>query len=248
MERMEFDLLFHWFVGIGVDAPAWDHSAISKNRDRLPEGKIVAKFLAGIFAQPQAKKLLSGDHFSVDGTVIEAWASMKSLKPREGSGEPPDADGCGGRNQDVDFKGEKCTNETHVSTTDSEARRFRKGAGKEAKLCFIGHSLMEIRSSLLVDARVTLISGLAERLAAIELIAPCADRPTAITLGADRNFDTADFVAEFREINVTPHMAWKTHSSIDGRATRHAGYAVSPRIRDADRGRRRLDKDDRRPR
>jgi hypothetical protein len=229
MERLEFDLLFRWFVGIGVDDPAWDHSVFSKNRDRLLEGEIAAKFLAGILAQPQIRKLLSTDHFSVDGTLIEAWASMKSFKPRDGGDSDPPAGG--GRNAEVDFKNQKRTNETHASTTDPEARLFRKGAGKEARLCFIGHSLMENRSGLLVDARVTLVSGHAERLAALEMITPYADRPTAITLGGDKNFDTADFVAELREINVTPHVARKKHSAIDGRTTRHPGYAVSQRIR-----------------
>ena len=230
MERLEFDLLFRWFVGIGVDDPAWDHSVFSKNRDRLLEGEIAAKFLAGILAQPQIRKLLSTDHFSVDGTLIEAWASMKSFKPRDGGGdsEPPAG---GGRNAEVDFKNQKRTNETHASTTDPEARLFRKGSGKEARLCFIGHTLMENRSGLLVDARVTLASGHAERLAALEMIAPYADRPRPITLGGDKNFDTADFVAELREINVTPHVARKKHSAIDGRTTRHPGYAVSQRIR-----------------
>ncbi len=229
MERLEFDLLFRWFVGLGVDDPAWDHSVFSKNRDRLLDGEIAARFLDAVLAQPKVKKLLSADHFSVDGTLIEAWASMKSFKPKDGD-EPPD-DGGGGRNKEVDFKGDKRTNETHASTTDPEARLFRKGAGKEAKLCFIGHSLMENRSGLVVDTRVTLVSGHAERLAALDMIEPYADRPTAITLGGDKNFDTADFVAELREINVTPHVAQKKHSAIDGRTTRHPGYAVSQRIR-----------------
>jgi transposase len=231
MERLEFDLLFRWFVGLGVDDPAWDHSVFSKNRDRLLEGEIAAKFLAAVLAQPKVKKLLSSDHFSVDGTLIEAWASMKSFKPKDGGDDKPDTDAGGGRNREVDFKGDKRTNETHASTTDPEARLFRKGAGKEAKLCFIGHSLMENRSGLVVDTRLTLASGRAERLAALDMIEPYADRPRPITLGGDKNFDTADFVAELREINVTPHVAQKKHSAIDGRTTRHKGYAVSQRIR-----------------
>jgi transposase len=231
MERLEFDLLFRWFVGLGVDDPAWDHSVFSKNRDRLLEGEVAAKFLGAVLAQPKVKKLLSSDHFSVDGTLIEAWASMKSFKPKDGGDEPPDADVGGGRNREVDFKGEKRTNETHASTTDPEARLFRKGAGKEAMLCFIGHSLMENRSGLVVDTRVTLVSGRAERLAALDMIEPYGDRPRPITLGGDKNFDTADFVAELREINVTPHVAQKKHSAIDGRTTRHPGYAISQRIR-----------------
>ena len=230
MERLEFDLLFRWFVGLGVDDPAWDHSVFSKNRNRLLEGEIAAKFLAAVLAQPKVTKLLSTDHFSVDGTLIEAWASMKSFKPKDGGDESPGGD-AGGRNAEVDFKGEKRTNDTHASTTDPEARLFRKGAGKEAKLCFIGHSLMENRSGLIVDTRVTLVSGRAERLAALEMIEPRADRPRPITLGGDKNFDAADFVADLREINVTPHVAQKKHSAIDGRTTRHEGYLVSQRIR-----------------
>ena len=136
MERLEFDLLFRWFVGLGIDDPAWDHSVFSKNRDRLLEGDIAAKFLAAVLAQPRVKKLLSTEHFSVDGTLIEAWASMKSFKPKDGSDEPP-ADG--GRNTEANFHGQKRSNETHASTTDPDARLYKKGPGKEAKLCFMGH-------------------------------------------------------------------------------------------------------------
>ena len=143
MERLEYDLLFRWFVGIGVDDAAWDHSVFSKNRDRLLEGDIAAKFLAAVLAQPKVKKLLSSEHFSVDGTLIEAWASMKSVKPKDGSGEPP-ARG-GGRNAEADFHGQKRSNVTHASSTDPDARLYRKGKGKETKLCFIGHGLMENR-------------------------------------------------------------------------------------------------------
>ena len=141
LERLEYDLLFRWFVGIGVDDAAWNHSVFSKNRDRLLEGDIAAKFLAAVLAQPEVKKLLSTDHFSVDGTLIEAWASMKSVKPKDGSGEPP-AQG-GGRNTEANFHGQKRSNDTHVSTTDPDARLYRKGQGKETKLCFMGHGLME---------------------------------------------------------------------------------------------------------
>ena len=157
MERLEYDLLFRWFVGIGVDDAAWDHSVFSKNRDRLLAGDIAAKFLAAVLAQPRVKKLLSTDHFSVDGTLIEAWASMKSVQPKEGSGEPP-AEG-GGRNAEADFHGQKRSNDTHASTTDPDARLYRKGQGKETKLCFIGHGLMENRHGLLVDACLTLADG-----------------------------------------------------------------------------------------
>jgi transposase len=231
MERLEYDLLFRWFVGIGIDDRAWDHSTFSKNRDRLLEGDIAAKFLAAILAQPRVKTLLSSDHFSVDGTLIEAWASMKSFKPRDGSDEPP-ADG--GRNGEANFHGQKRSNETHASTTDPDARLYKKGAGKEAKLCFIGHGLMENRSALLVDACLTPADGHAERVAGLHMIEPRADRSQAITLGADKAYDAEDFVNELRSMKVTPHVAQNTggrRSAIDGRTTRHGGYAVSQRIR-----------------
>ena len=245
MERLEYDLLFRWFVGIGVDDPAWDHSVFSKNRDRLLEGDIAAKFLAAVLARPRVKRLLSSDHFSVDGTLIEAWASMKSVRPKDGSDNPP-AEGCGlnqetgsaaarqGRNQEANFHGQKRTNETHASTTDPQARLYKKGKGKEAKLCFMGHGLMENRHGLLVDAGLTLADGHAERVAALHMIEPRADRPRAIRLGADKAYDTEDFVNELRSMGVTPHVAQNTggrRSAVDGRTTRHGGYAVSQRIR-----------------
>ena len=149
MERLEFDLLFRWFVGIGVDDAAWDHSTFSKNRDRLLEGDIAAKLVSAVLSQPRIKRLLSTDPSSVDGTLIEAWASMKSFKPKDGDEPPVDA---GGRNRETDFHGQKRSNDTHASTTDPEARLYRKGPGKEAKLCFMGHALMENRNGLLVDA------------------------------------------------------------------------------------------------
>lgn len=240
MERLEYDLLFRWFVGIGVDDAAWDHSTFSKNRDRLLEGDIAAKFLAAVLARPKVKKLLSTDHFSVDGTLIEAWASMKSVRPKacpgldpgDSSGKPPA--GGGGRNVEANFRGQKRSNETHGSTTDPDARLYRKGKGKETKLCFIGHGLMENRNGLLVDACLTFADGHAERVAALHMIEPRADRPRTITLGADKAFDTEDFVNELRSMNVTPHVAQNTSgrsSAIDGRTTRHGGYAVSQRIR-----------------
>src|ERR1700731_3659373 len=192
MERLEFDLLFRWFVGLGVDDPAWDHSTFSKNRDRLLEGEIAARFLSAVLAQPRVKRLLSTDHFSVDGTLIEAWASMKSFKPKAGgdSGEPPAS---GGRNAEVDFKGQKRSNETHQSTTDPEARLYRKGAGMEAKLAYLGHALMENRSCLIVNACLTPADGQAERTAALAMIEPLADRPTSVTLGADKGYDARVF-------------------------------------------------------
>jgi transposase len=232
MERLEFDLLFRWFVGIGVDDAAWDHSVFSKNRDRLLEGDIAAKFMRAVLEQPRVKRLLSTDHFSVDGTLIEAWASMKSFKPKDGSDEPPAERG--GRNGEADFHGEKRSNDTHASTTDPEARLYRKGRGKEAKLCYIGHALMENRNGLVVDACLTPADGHAERIAALHMIEPRADRPNAITLGADKAYDAEDFINELRAMNATPHVAQNTSgrcSAIDGRTTRHAGYAVSQCIR-----------------
>jgi transposase len=232
MERLEFDLLFRWFVGLGVDEPAWDHSTFSKNRDRLLAGDIAAQFLSKILAHPRVRRLLSTEHFSVDGTLVEAWASMKSFRPKDDPG-PPGGDG-GGRNLPVDFRGEKRSNATHASTTDPDAMLYRKGPGMEARLCFIGHGLMENRSGLLVDARLTRVSGHAERLAALEMIEPLADRPQAITLGADRGYDAAEFVEELRSLNVRPHVAQNVsgrRSAIDRRTTRHASYTASLRAR-----------------
>jgi transposase len=237
MERLEFDLLFRWFVGLGVDDAAWDHSTFSKNRDRLLEGDVAARFLTAVLAQPRVKRLLSSDHFSVDGTLIEAWASMKSFKPKQASGNPSGGSSPGhggGRNAEADFRDEKRSNDTHASRTDPEAKLYRKGRGKEAKLCFMGHGLMENRNGLMVDACLTEADGHAERIAALHMIEPRADRPRPITLGADKAYDTADFVNELRSMRVTPHVAQNDagrSSAIDGRTTRHAGYDVSQRIR-----------------
>jgi transposase len=236
MERLEFDLLFRWFVGLGVDEPVWDHSSFSKNRDRLLDGDIAAKFLAAVLAQPRVKRLLSSEHFSVDGTLIEAWASLKSFKPRQAPGGDDGGDDRrdGGRNAAADFKGEKRSNATHASTTDPDAMLYRKGPGMEARLCFIGHGLMENRSGLIVGTRLTRVSGHAERLAALDLIAPHGDRPRAITLGADKGYDAKDFVMELRELNIRPHVAQNSsgrRSAIDRRTTRHPGYAASQRLR-----------------
>ena len=230
VERIDFDLLFRWFVGLGVDDPVWDATTFSKNRDRLLAGEVATKFLAAVVAHPKVKRLLSGEHFSVDGTLIEAWASPKSFRPKDGSGNPPDP----GRNGERDFHGEQRRNDTHASTTDADAQLYRKGRGKEAKLCFMGHALMENRNGLIVGAVGTRASGHAERLAALHLLEPYAERPKPITLGGDKGYDTRDFVAELREINVTPHVAQNSNgrrSAIDGRTTRHPGYAISLRIR-----------------
>jgi transposase len=231
MERLDYDLLFRWFVGIGVDDAVWEHSTFSKNRERLLDGDIAAKFLGAVLARPRVKKLLSSEHFSVDGTLIEAWASMKSFRAKDGSDEPPAG---GGRNAEADFHGRKRSNETHASTTDPDARLYRKGPGKEAKLCFMGHGLMENRSGLLVEACLTRADGHAERVAALAMIEPRADRPRTLTLAGDKGYDIEDFVNELRSMNVTPHVAQnvsRRRSAIDGRTTRHPGYAVSQRIR-----------------
>ena len=230
VERIAFDLLFRWFVGLGVDDPVWDATTFTKNRDRLLEGDIAHRFLAAVLVRAQVKALLSGEHSSVDGTLLEAWASTKSFRAKDGSGPPADP----GRNGVQDFRGEKRSNETHASTIDPDARLYRKGRGKEAKLCFMGHALMENRHGLIVGAVTTRASRHAERLAAVALVTPHADRARAITLGGDKGFDTQDFVADLREINVTPHVArndTRRRSAIDGRTIRHPGYAVSLRIR-----------------
>ena len=239
MERLEYDLLFKWFVGLGVDDAVWDHSTFSKNRDRLLAGEIAARFLAAVLAQPRVKRLLSSEHFSVDGTLIEAWASMKSFKPTQPPERGTPAGDGSGRNASVDFRGEKRSNDTHRSTTDPDAMLYRKGPGMEAKLCFIGHGLMENRSGLIVDTRLTRVSGHAERLAALELIEPYADRPRAITLGADRGYDAADFVEELRTMNVRPHVARNVsgrRSAIDRRTTR---MPATPRASACENGSRR---------
>ena len=229
MERLDFDLLFRWFVGLGIDDPVWDHSTFSKNRDRLLAGDVAAGFLATLLDRPTVRGLLSSEHFSVDGSLIQAWASMKSLRPKDGDDDPPG----GGRNPSRDFRGERGSNATHASTTDPDALLYRKGQGMEARLCFVGHVLMENRSGLVVDAELTRASGHAERLAALAML----DRlPTQgpTTLGADRGFDARDFVMELRERRVTPHVAQNTsgrRSAIDGRTTRHPGYAHSQRAR-----------------
>ena len=182
MERLEFDLLFRWFVGLGVDDAVWDHSTFSKNRDRLLEGEIAAKFLAAMLAQPQVNRLLSSDHFSVDGTLIEAWASIKSFRRKDGGDD--DRQGCG-RNAERNFHKEKRSNETHQSTTDPEARLYKKGDGQPAKLCYMGHALMENRHGLAVGGGISQATGTAERETALELIDGRRRRRRRITLGAD---------------------------------------------------------------
>ena len=229
MEQLDYNLLFRWFIGLGIDDPTWDVTVFTKNRDRLLDGDIAKAFLAAVLSRPEVRALLSDEHFSVDGTLIQAWASMKSFRPKDGSGEPP----APGRNGERDFHGEKRSNATHASTSDPEARLFRKGKGKEARLCFMGHALMENRHGLVVDGRVSVASGTAERDEARGMVAALPGRQR-ITLGADKHFDTRGFVADMRGLNVTPHVAQNTanrRSAIDGRTTRHPGYALSQRAR-----------------
>jgi transposase len=229
MEQLQYNLLFRWFVGLSLDDEIWDETVFTKNRERLIEGDIAKKFMAAVLDQEAVKALLSDEHFSVDGTLIEAWASMKSFRPKDGSGEPP----APGRNGERDFHGEKRSNETHASTTDPDARLYRKGPGQPAKLAYLGHVLMENRHALVVDTRLTLATGTAEREAALEMVGDCPGSHR-ITLGADKAYDVAEFVADLRNLNVTPHVAQNTtnrRSAIDRRTTRHTGYTVSQRVR-----------------
>ena len=236
MERMEFDLLFRWFVGLGVDDRAWDHSSFTKNRDRLLDGEIVPKFLAAVLAQPRVRRLMSSAHFSVDGTLIEAWASIKSFRRIDGGDNDPQG---GGRNAERSFRKEKRSNETHRSTTDPEARLYKKSDGQPARLCYMGHALMENRHGLAVDGTLTLATGTAEREATLTLL---ERRLTGrrITLGADKAYDVASFIDALRERAVTPHIAvngsvtktgHRRRSAIDGHTIRYPGYAVSQRKR-----------------
>jgi transposase len=230
MEQLDYNLLFRWFVGLAMDAPIWDVTVFTKNRERLLDGDVAVRFMAAVLGQPRIRALLSDDHFSVDGTLIEAWASLKSFKPKSDDREEPP--GSGGRNAERDFHGEKRRNDTHASTTDPDARLFRKGRGKEARLCHMGHLLMDNRHGLIVDALITPASGTAEREAALTMLGRQPGRHRA-TLGADKGYDAADFVAAVRDLNVTPHLAQNTsrRSAIDRRTTRHAGYALSQRVR-----------------
>ena len=239
MEQLDFNLLFRWFVGLGLDDGVWDATVFCKNRDRLLEAEISAKVLAGIVTHPQVRPLLSREHFSVDGTLIEAWASMKSFRPKDG----PDDDPGPGRNAEGDFRGEKLSNQSHESTTDPEARLYRKGDGKESRLCYMGHALMENRNGLVVGGGATQASGTAEREHALEEIDRNRGGPLAagrITLGGDKAFDVTSFVGGLRERRITPHITIDGHltktgkrrkTAIDRRTTHHPGYEVSLKCR-----------------
>jgi len=230
MEEIDYSVLFRWFVGMNMDEPVWDVTVFTKNRDRLLDGDVAREFLCEVVKQAQEKKLTSDEHFTVDGTLVEAWASLKSFQQKDGKNPPPDDPG----NPTVDFHGEKRSNETHESTTDPDALLARKGNGKEAKLSYNGNLLVENRNGLIITAELFQANGTAERDAALVMLErlPGDQR---VTVGADKAYDTKDFLAECRNIKVTPHVAQNVKrsggSAIDQRTTRHAGYAISQKKR-----------------
>jgi transposase len=230
MEQLEYNLLFRWFVGLNMDEPVWDVTVFTKNRTRLLEADVATRFFTLVIEEARSLNLMSDEHFTVDGTLLEACASLKSFKKiDEKSSAPPDDPG----NPTVDFHGEKRSNQTHVSTTDPDALLARKGAGKEAKMSYSGHVLMENRNGLVADVEVLQANGTAERDAALVMIEAIPGDHT-VTVGADKNYDTKDFVAETRNLNATPHVSQNNKnrkSAIDGRTTRHAGYAISQQKR-----------------
>jgi transposase len=261
MEQMQYNLLFRWFVGLGIDDSVWVPTVFSKNRDRLLTTEMSRMVMAAILSHREVAPLLSDEHFSVDGTLIKAWASMKSFQPRE-EGSPPDNEEPGGpstqdaaadsqpgqtqhetepmtrpnhrnRNVEVDFKGEKRSNATHVSITDPDARLYKKSPGTGAVLCFMGHALMENRHGFVVQGDLTQVDGYAERRAALDMVHRHSPGSTRrLTLGADKGYDSTDFIANLRQACVTPHVAQKSrYSAIDGRTARHEGYALSQKHR-----------------
>jgi len=229
-ERLNYDLLFKWFLDMRIDQPAFDASTFSKNRRRLLDHDVAEEFFAAVVRQAKLRRYTSSEHFSVDGTLLEAWASHKSFKPKDGPPTDPPA----GRNAESDFHGQKRSNTTHASTTDPESRLYRKSAGAPAKLCFMGHTLMEHRNALIVDMELTPADGYAERDAAIAMLDRLPARTRRRTVAADKAYDTRDFVARTRQRGFTPHVAQNTSnrsSAIDARTTRHAGHTISQRIR-----------------
>ena len=226
-EQLGYNMLFRWFVGLSVDNEPWDHSTYTKNRDRLIEHEVIRELFTQVLDQAKAKGLLSSEHFSVDGTLIRAWASHKSFVPKDGAPPPPSSGSRG--NPEVDFKGHKRTNDTHASKTDPDSKLFTKSAKAGAIPCYMGHALTENRNGLVVDTRLTPASGTAEREAALEMLSELPGESRK-TVGADKAYDIAPFVEGCREINVTPHVAQNTSgraSRIDERTTRHAGYLLS---------------------
>lgn len=224
-EQLQYNLLFKWFLDLNVTDPAFDASTFSKNKERLLEHDVAQQFFQQVVEEAHRRRLLSWEHFSVDGTLLEAWASMKSFRPQGGAPSGP-----GGKNPTVDFRGERRSNATHASTTDPEARLARKGLGREARLCFAGHVLMDNRHGLVVDLRVTQATGTAEREAALEMLDQVGGA-RRITVGADKNYDTGEFVRRCREMNITPHVARRKWSRVDGRTIRHPAYGMSQRAR-----------------
>jgi transposase len=231
MEQLQYNLLFRWFVGLSMDDPVWDATTFSKNRERLLAGDIADAFFREVVAEAAAAGLVSDEHFTVDGTLLEAWASQKSFRRRDTPVDPPDDPG----NPTINFRGEQRKNDTHQSTTDPDARLYKKSTGAEAKLAYLGHLLMENRNGLIVDAMVTAATGKAERDAAVTMLGDLPDGGR-ITVGGDANYDTRDFVRHTREMGVTPHVTQypetdRRGSAIDARTTRHPGYAISQRKR-----------------
>jgi transposase len=233
-EQLAYNMLFRWFLDMDNSEGPFDHSTFSQNRERLLKHDVAGKFFAEIIAQARERGLMSDDHFTVDGTLIEAWASLKSFKKKDGPKSDDDSENGGPwkpSNPDVDFKNEKRGNETHQSTTDPESKLARKGNGKEAKLSFCGNALMENRNGLIADFLILPATGLAEREAALEMLDRTVPGTKRITLGADKGYDVASFIDALRERNVTPHVAAKDTSRLDQRTLRHGGYSVSQTIR-----------------
>jgi transposase len=235
MEQMDYNLLFRWFVGLRMDDAVWDATVFSKNRERLIAGEIAEAFLAAVLGQARQAQLLSDEHFSVDGTLVQAWAGQKSFQRKSHDGGPQGGSGRG--NAMPDFRGEKRSNQTHESTTDPDSRLYRKANGAESKLAYLGHVLLDNRHGLVSEVRLTRAHGKAEREAAVEMIAARTQggrQKKRITVGADKGFDTKDAVRDWRELGATPHVAQitKQHpSAIDGRTTRHVGYTLSQKVR-----------------
>jgi transposase len=232
MEQLEYNLLFRWFVGLSANEPVWHPTVFTKNRDRLMEGEVAEEFFSLIVNQAKKKRLLSSEHFTVDGTLIEAWAGQKSFQRKDNGNDPlnpppPDR----GSNPTVNWHKEKRSNDTHRSTTDPLARLYKKTRGSESKLCYLGHLLTENRNGLVVNVSLTAATGTAEREAALSMAEQIPGGTKRVTLGGDKGYDVKSFVAGLREMNVTAHVAQKQHSAIDGRTTAHEGYAISQRKR-----------------